>query len=399
LIAVLPFDVRNTKGKMDASARASLEDLLRDEAANTLTSAGWTVLTGENTYALLRDNGIDPALCGEGECHVATARELKVEVFVSGIVHLVDGQFVVSVRIIETKTGRILVSDRIEGATTMELHRAFQKSAADFFARAGLMVQSSTGALAAPPVPVSETGGDSYIFVRASPPEARITIDGVEVHTGRQGPFAAGEHVVRAEAEGFVPMEQKLELVRGTITRASLDLLPKMGKLRITANVSAECAVGELTASPASGHPASLEVPVGSAHVVCHAQDREQARDVSVPASGEAQVAFNFIVLTPPPKPPAAVASAEPPTEGAPENASVPQQALEAPPKPMRPGVIWGSIVLVGAVAIAGGSVAFDNLSPTSKDNRLTAIDFLPVAGYLIAAGLGATGIYGLVAR
>jgi len=31
-------------------------------------------------------------------------------------------------------------------------------------------------------------------------------------------------------------------------------------------------------------------------------------------------------------------------------------------------------------VVIGGASLAFDNLSSTSKDGKLTAIDFLPVA-------------------
>ena len=42
-IVVLPLDVTKTAGKLGPEARASLEEQLRDEAANALSGSGWTV--------------------------------------------------------------------------------------------------------------------------------------------------------------------------------------------------------------------------------------------------------------------------------------------------------------------------------------------------------------------
>jgi TolB-like protein len=67
---------------------------------------------------------------------------------------------------------------------------------------------------------------------------------------------------------------------------------------------------------------------------------------------------------------------------------------LPSPQAPRTPGHrnAWLAIGL-GAL-VAGGSAAFDNLSSTSKDGRLTAVDFLPVAGYAVALALGGWGAW-----
>src|SRR4051812_11405850 len=84
VIAVLPLDVTHTKGKLDADARASIEEMLRDVAVEALGSQGWTVLTGENMLQVLQDNGVDSTKCGDQSCHLSMAREIKAEKFLSG---------------------------------------------------------------------------------------------------------------------------------------------------------------------------------------------------------------------------------------------------------------------------------------------------------------------------
>ncbi len=59
-IVVLPIDTSKAGGKVTAADRASLEEMLRDEAIDALQPLGWKVLSGDNTIQLLQDNGIDP---------------------------------------------------------------------------------------------------------------------------------------------------------------------------------------------------------------------------------------------------------------------------------------------------------------------------------------------------
>jgi formylglycine-generating enzyme required for sulfatase activity len=146
LFAVLPLDVTKTQGKLDPAARAALEEMLRDVSANALSSRGWTVMTGETTLQLLRINNINPEAC-EGSCHLETAQRISADRFISGSVQWSDGEFTASIRLIDTATGRILASQRLEGPTAKALRKAFEAKADDFFVKSGLVP-----AAAPPPV-------------------------------------------------------------------------------------------------------------------------------------------------------------------------------------------------------------------------------------------------------
>ena len=78
--------------------------------------------------------------------------------------------------------------------------------------------------------------------------------------------------------------------------------------------------------------------------------------------------------------------------------AGLPAEVFEAAPAaPARPSRARGWLLLGAGALLAGGSAAFDNLSSTSKDNKLGAADFLPVAGYALALALGSYGVLQLV--
>jgi formylglycine-generating enzyme required for sulfatase activity len=166
LLAVLPLDVTNAEGKITRAGQASMEEVLRDVAANALSAAGWTVMTGETTLQVLHDNGIDPAKCGEAECHLTFAREISVDKFISGAIHWADDELVASIRLVDTRTGRILSAELLEGASARDLRRAFESKATSFFTRGGLLQASSPppvspAPVAAPPAkpPIAETPG------------------------------------------------------------------------------------------------------------------------------------------------------------------------------------------------------------------------------------------------
>ena len=137
-IVVLPLDLTKTAGKMSPEARASVEEMLRDEAANSLAESGWTVMTGDTTLRILQDNGIDASKCGEGSCHLDTAKTMNVDKFISGAVQYAEGTYTASIRLMDTKTGRILASTRLESETVKGLRKEFAVKAQPFFEKAGL---------------------------------------------------------------------------------------------------------------------------------------------------------------------------------------------------------------------------------------------------------------------
>ncbi len=138
LIAVLPLDVTHAEGQLKPAGRADLEEMLRDIAADTLGPQGWTVLTGETTLQVLQDNGVDASRCGDENCSLSMAREIKADKFLSGNVRYVDGLFTASIRLVDTATGCILSSASIEGANERALREDLRARSAEFFARGGL---------------------------------------------------------------------------------------------------------------------------------------------------------------------------------------------------------------------------------------------------------------------
>lgn len=394
LLAVLPLDVRFTKGRMDEAARRALEDLIRDEAANALSSSGWTVLSGENTYAVLRDNGVDPTHCGEGECHVQTARELNVEMFLSGAVQFVDDQLVASIRLMVTKTGRIVASERLEGTNTTALFRVFQGGSKKFFERAGLIGESVPTKDAAAPQSPPVSGG--FIEIAVTPSTARVTVDGQLTGAGQAGPYDAGRHSVRATAEGHAPAAETVVVKNGAKTAVSLNLTALPGRLRVTTDVAARCNAGSVELQAGPNGPAVFDLPAGVATIVCHADGAEDvSRQVSLAAGGVQDLLLSL--PTKPASPPPVTLEVPEEQHAVAETVTVPPAALKAPPAGPTKGFKWGWIALGAAAVVAGASVAFDTSAPTSHDRRLAPVDFAPLVGYAAALSLSGVGIYNVV--
>ncbi len=222
LLAVLPLDVSNTGGRMKKPARVLLEEMLRDAAANALPS--FTVMTGATTIQLLQDNGIDPTKCSDTSCQLATARQIEAQEFFAGSVVYLDGQYAASIRLIDTKTGKILAAAEVSGRTAWDLRKAFEKQAAEFFARARLRGGRSAIAPSPGPAPVDEAiGGSSdnidlgamnqvVVKFASRPDGAVVLVDGTLVcqATPCSKMVAKGEHQVSMQREGYEPRTKDL---------------------------------------------------------------------------------------------------------------------------------------------------------------------------------------------
>jgi Sulfatase-modifying factor enzyme 1/PEGA domain len=350
-IVVLPLDITKTEGHMSAPGRASLEEELRDEAANALAGSGWTVMTGETTLKILTDSGIDPSKCVDGSCHLDTAKQMNVEKFISGGVQFFEGAYTASVRLIDTKSGNILASTRLEGKTVHELGKDFAAKAEKFFEKSGLLgtaeplpavpqaagkgtlkvVTQPAGARVlidgdeAGKSPLSkqvdpgtyvvsvELAGHApvtrsvdvasgraavvneklmqaagYIDISVIPKDARVSVDGAPAGAGKQGPFKVGRHTVRAESAGYKAAEVVADVDNGGTTPAQLSLEARPGKLLISVNVDADCSAGSARVQASASGVTKLEVSAGAAHVVCSREGYSDASaDVDV-AAGKA---------------------------------------------------------------------------------------------------------------
>lgn len=348
ILVVLPFDVTRAEGKLTAGARASVEEMLRDEAANALAVSGWTVMTGEATQSLLQASGIDVTRCSDGQCLVGPAKAMNVDRFIGGAIQHSEGFFTASIRLIDAKSGNIAASVRLESRTVRGLRKAFAARAARFFERTGLL-EAAPPAAAPPPAPAPQAapppsglaekgtlkvttlpsgarvlidgnevgktplnrqldpgtyqltvelpgyatqsraleieGGKTVVFnealfaaagyidVAVSPGAAaraaRVTIDGAPAGVGRQGPWKAGSHTVRAESQGFEPATLSVDVDNGGTASAKLALEALPGWLLLSVNVEADCKAGNVRVHVGPGEAMRVDVPPGAARVVC----------------------------------------------------------------------------------------------------------------------------------
>jgi formylglycine-generating enzyme required for sulfatase activity len=232
MLAVLPLDTRMTQGEMTDGARASLEEMIRDSAINLLAASGWTVLTGETTLQILLDNGIDPAKCADQSCHLSIAREINAQKFVSGVVQFAEGEFTASVRLIDTKTGRIVSTERLNGRTVKAMREDFAPRAQSFFARGGLTEEVP---VAAQPDRTKETGGTVKII--SNPPGATVVIDGVVMgRTPWNKPMVPGTYYVGLEFEGYQPVSRSVAVEAGKEATVFERLQAERGFIHVAAS-------------------------------------------------------------------------------------------------------------------------------------------------------------------
>jgi formylglycine-generating enzyme required for sulfatase activity len=301
-IVVLPLDVTKTAGKMGPEARASLEEELRDEAANALSGSGWTVMTGETTFKILTDNGIDPSKCGEGSCHLDTAKQMNVEKFISGAVQFFEGAYTGSVRLIDTRSGNILASARIEGKTVHELSRDFAGKAEKFFDRSGLLGESAPPAPS--PGPAASAGPQApatgTLKVVSTPSGAKVSIDG---DAAGATPLTlrkdAGTYVISIELSGYAPVSRQVEIASGKMAVVSEALMQAAGYIEISLAPEAAARAASITvdgkpAGPGKQGPYKLGKHAVRAEAPGYRAAEAQA---GVDNGGTAQVALTLEAL------------------------------------------------------------------------------------------------------
>jgi hypothetical protein len=314
IVAVLPLDVSHARKKLDAAAQASLEEMLRDVATNALTSSGWIVLTGETTLQVLLDNGVDAAKCGDQSCHLSMAREIKAEKFLSGAVQYVEGSFTASIRLIDTGTGRILASQRVEGETVRALRKSFEEHANEFFARGGMLDATPTPApqVARPPpgrsneptitsrAPTAVVGNltvsakpKDLVRLELTPPSGTPVVSGSPYRNASAEP---GRWKVTASAEGYAEETREFTVPPDEESLEKFELKP-LGGLSITG--TPEGAAVTVT-GPNFRHSGSLPweakgLRSGTYHVtVSRAGYATFERDAEVPAGDTQRVAVRL---------------------------------------------------------------------------------------------------------
>jgi hypothetical protein len=89
-------------------------------------------MTRENLLVLLEASGKSLENC-EGECEVDTGRRIGADAIVSGEIQKLGSLFKLTLRLHDTREGRLLASTQASGKTIEELDTAAQRAAAELF--------------------------------------------------------------------------------------------------------------------------------------------------------------------------------------------------------------------------------------------------------------------------
>ncbi len=301
-LVILPLDTTKTSGKMTPESRASLEELLRGEAADQLAGTGWTVMTGDTTLRILTDSGIDPSKCGEGSCHLDTAKTMNVDKFISGAVQYAEGTYTASIRLIDTKSGDILASVQIEAETVKGLRKAFAEKKERFFQRSGLVegaesvvppasAAPSQGGAATSPARVAQ----GTLKVVSNPSGAKVSIDGDAAgSTPLTAKRDAGTYVVSIELPGYAPVSKQVEVAGGRSVVVSESLMQAAGYIEVGVQPEAAARGASITVDgQAAGVGKQGPFKVGKHSVRAEASGfRAAEQSVAVDNGGTAQVSL-----------------------------------------------------------------------------------------------------------
>ena len=94
------------------------------------TAPGMQVMTRENLLVLLQATGKDATQC-EGECEVDTGRRIGADAVVSGEILKVGSRFKMSLKLHETREGRLLSTSVASGKSIDELDESAQSAASE----------------------------------------------------------------------------------------------------------------------------------------------------------------------------------------------------------------------------------------------------------------------------
>ena len=130
VLAVLDF--KNFARDLQPEDVRYFADVVR--GATLRAAPGLRVMTRENLLVLLQATGKDAANC-EGECEVDTGRRIGADAVISGEILKVGTHYKISLKLHETREGRLLATTVASGKTIDELDESAQQAAGKLLLR------------------------------------------------------------------------------------------------------------------------------------------------------------------------------------------------------------------------------------------------------------------------
>ena len=223
---------------LELDSLSNVTDEVRGELSRVMGPQGALILTRENISEVTKFSG---GVCREGECEVETGRNLNVHFVVSGTVTRVDGKLLLSLKLHEVATARLLGQELVQGESELRLIELAPPAARSLVKR-GLLV---TSVVMAPVTAIAgRTVGSStvakieedtvIIEFETAPPEASVTVDGTVIcnRTPCSRPVARGAHLVSFAREEYDEVRLPVTVSLSS-DRVRTELPPSFGTLSV----------------------------------------------------------------------------------------------------------------------------------------------------------------------
>jgi hypothetical protein len=247
VFSVLEFSASR---EISVDDRQLLADAARAGAVEVLPKDSFSVTTRENMLTVMRQMGRP---CDEeGECEVDTLRTIGADYGVTGRAALLDGLYVVTLKLFDVRTGQLLATakaratkrslllDQVEQATSRMVSQGLKQLSDDDDGETGTVPPPDV-APEAPGIQRGErTTATGSLTVDATPrPTTRLEVTSPAGKTTASGvPFRnpkaiTGTWVVTARAPGYADDERRVEVLPDERTSVTISLA-KLGSLHVT---------------------------------------------------------------------------------------------------------------------------------------------------------------------
>ena len=225
-----------------------LSDKLRAGALEAIRAGGsdLEIMTRESMAAILGDMGLDVA-CIEGQCEVETARNLRAAYVVSGSMIKLEGVYILTVKLHESKSGSLLAADEAQSTKLLQLRQSAQDTGYRLLMQGlGLTPQSlqqAGGSFTnvqegriegqATSMDLGNRSRSALIRFESSPSNAVVMVDGNLLcqKTPCTKELSLGNHRVQMLADRYHPGEERVNISADRTVRLSLS--PAFGVLRV----------------------------------------------------------------------------------------------------------------------------------------------------------------------
>lgn len=217
---------------------AYLADKIRGAALRTLNPTEWTIMTRENMLVMIESNAEDLASC-LGECEVETGQLIGAHRVVSGTLVTVGARLVLTLKVFDTNSGRMVGFDEVSGTDFEGLSTGLPVACTRLFG--GL---PANNVLDADQVIVGYEdqwrmqGTREHVVQFETVPEgAAVTVDSVYIGTTPcSHALTEGIHMLSFELAKYDSFHGSVEIRKPS--RVTQQLVPRFGWLSITSEPS-----------------------------------------------------------------------------------------------------------------------------------------------------------------